>query len=418
MLVSIEVRVGYAEIVLSGALSDAEAVVLSSRVESALSKGSAALDDRVAFLLWNLQEATDISEKCFCWFVACATLFRIRGKPSVVVHPPPAMERYLEAASVGTLLPTANDDSHAAQMMLQSIRREYSGGFFTFLINNHYVTAEQLKRLTSEHKARSPKRPIESLMVELSLFSWKTLLAAQLRYQALQKSPPSKRGADRPGEQRLRSDETSPPAPPQNDVFVAAHMAQVALDAEGPLSLPRRTAPASALTQEPGDPAADEDQTQAQPLPKPQSEFAKPSLFGAILVEIGIIRPAQLRQALEQQRTDGGKGKLGDYLIRMGFVTDDQVFRAVEEQYQRRGGARESKPRRGRSEFFTPGLLGEILVEQGILSREALNQALAEQRVSRTSERIGSILLRLGLVTREQVFLALTTQTSRKRGMG
>jgi type II secretion system protein E len=52
--------------------------------------------------------------------------------------------------------------------------------------------------------------------------------------------------------------------------------------------------------------------------------------------------------------------------------------------------------------------IGQMLLEQGFLSREDLEQALDEQK--RTGERVGEILLKLGAVAEENLFRALSEQ--------
>ncbi len=54
--------------------------------------------------------------------------------------------------------------------------------------------------------------------------------------------------------------------------------------------------------------------------------------------------------------------------------------------------------------------LGRMLVEQGHVSEEQLEQALALQSVSPTPVRLGDVLIELGFVTRQQVKLALAAQ--------
>ena len=54
--------------------------------------------------------------------------------------------------------------------------------------------------------------------------------------------------------------------------------------------------------------------------------------------------------------------------------------------------------------------LGRVLVEQGHVSEEQLEQALALQMVSSTPVRLGDLLIELGFVTRQQVKLALAAQ--------
>src|SRR5919204_4095151 len=56
--------------------------------------------------------------------------------------------------------------------------------------------------------------------------------------------------------------------------------------------------------------------------------------------------------------------------------------------------------------------LGEILVEQGLISREQLEQALFEQ--SRTDQLLGRILIDLGLVKESDLMAALAAQVGFK----
>ena len=83
------------------------------------------------------------------------------------------------------------------------------------------------------------------------------------------------------------------------------------------------------------------DEAEEEPFPKkapmPKSEFFKPSLFGEILLEFGLVTEDQLRMALDIQR-DSAQGKqIGDILVEMGVLTPQQILQAVEEQANRKG---------------------------------------------------------------------------------
>ncbi|HVH47490.1 MAG TPA: beta-ketoacyl synthase N-terminal-like domain-containing protein, partial [Labilithrix sp.] len=60
----------------------------------------------------------------------------------------------------------------------------------------------------------------------------------------------------------------------------------------------------------------------------------------------------------------------------------------------------------------TTGPLGEILIDTGILSEADLKAALVEQARSETKERLGAVLVRMGLVTADQLHRALSYQLS------
>ena len=56
--------------------------------------------------------------------------------------------------------------------------------------------------------------------------------------------------------------------------------------------------------------------------------------------------------------------------------------------------------------------LGELLVEQGVLDQEKLQQALAEQQQRDKGELLGEVLLSLGLIKEEPLFSVLRLQAS------
>ncbi len=56
--------------------------------------------------------------------------------------------------------------------------------------------------------------------------------------------------------------------------------------------------------------------------------------------------------------------------------------------------------------------LGELLVEQGVLDQEGLQQALAEQRQQGKGKLLGEVLVALGLIKEEALLSALRMQAS------
>lgn len=169
------------------------------------------------------------------------------------------------------------------------------------------------------------------------------------------------------------------------------------------------------------------------PLPKERSrsEFVASSLLGEILCDLNVLSEEGLRMALDEQKRSGSDERLGAVLLRLGIVTPAQLLGALETQYRRRGGvpsaatgataaraAGLATDRGGRSsaksEFVKKGLLGEILLELGVIDEAGLRRALQVQRGAEGEEKLGDILLRLGIVTPEDVMRALETQANRK----
>ncbi len=153
-----------------------------------------------------------------------------------------------------------------------------------------------------------------------------------------------------------------------------------------------------------------------QPVATPRrSEFVSSSLLGEILIDLGVLDEGGLRRALEEQRNQPGQEKLGSILLKLDIVTPTQMMSALETQYQRRiqrlgaGSAPPPPP----SAAVKRNLLGQILQEIGVVDEAGLKKALEEQRRGGSSEKLGDILLRLRIVTPDQLLRALEAQARR-----
>jgi hypothetical protein len=129
----------------------------------------------------------------------------------------------------------------------------------------------------------------------------------------------------------------------------------------------------------------------------PTSVPRKPGsrLLGQLLLGEGVITEAQLDGALSFQRRHAPHLRLGQILIQQEILTPESL-----QQTLLRVGLASSQGKRR---------LGAILVEAGILSEAELTTALAHQR--RTGLRLGDVLLQLDLVPEQAVKEALGTQT-------
>lgn len=143
-------------------------------------------------------------------------------------------------------------------------------------------------------------------------------------------------------------------------------------------------------------------------------------LIGEIFVERGLITHEQLAQALELQREGGGM--LGEILVGSFGVSRIELAGVLAEQWS-------AMERGARSERGEPAVaaappptteeameelsrrpIGEIFVERGMVTEEQLEHALQIQRES--GERLGEILVRLGVIGRLELAGALAEQWS------
>ena len=120
------------------------------------------------------------------------------------------------------------------------------------------------------------------------------------------------------------------------------------------------------------------------------ASFAFPSrLLGELLIGRGLIVPADLDDALAEQRATGRR--LGEVLVSRGALTGAQLTRALAEQY----GIELSAGTVSALETSEPPApwqpLGRLLVTRGTITKSALDEALVTQRSS--DRKLGEILV-------------------------
>ena len=135
--------------------------------------------------------------------------------------------------------------------------------------------------------------------------------------------------------------------------------------------------------------------------------------LGEHLVDRGFIVPRELEAALaEQERT---RRKLGEILVAHGALTSSQLTRVLIEQTGLRVEDFEAEAaplttplegHEGDGEPWRP--LGRVLVDRGALAEAELEEALQVQRT--TGRRLGEILVQRGYVTAQAVVSAVIEQ--------
>ena len=197
----------------------------------------------------------------------------------------------------------------------------------------------------------------------------------------------------------------------------------------------------------------------APPLPEPAQQVPTgpagldaSSRIGEILVHLGIITPEQLDETLRIHKV--WHLPVGACAEKLGFATGAQIARALELQARLRAGVGTPAPlpagpsvpglahsgpvsahhapavhapatlgtpppaRRGELKLELRDRnqgqrLGELMLEQGIVTREQLDYALKMQRAA--GLRLGEALIQLGYASREQVRQALLLQEKMRR---
>ena len=116
-----------------------------------------------------------------------------------------------------------------------------------------------------------------------------------------------------------------------------------------------------------------------------------PPKFGEIVVDMGLINQEKLDEILKMQET--GREKLGLVMVNLNMFTYHQIEKVIERQNLPQGEGKR---------------FGECAVDLGFISEEELEKAVRYQSVSQGM--LGEIMVEMGLITAEQRDEALEKQ--------
>ncbi|MBI3182862.1 MAG: response regulator [Myxococcales bacterium] len=119
------------------------------------------------------------------------------------------------------------------------------------------------------------------------------------------------------------------------------------------------------------------------------------TLFGELLVRLGLVTPGQVEEALAFQKAHGQR--LGEALVSLGHISREKLQAAVAEELGLLAVPSFSQPP-----------LGEILIGLGYISEDQLKQALSSQQ--KDGRRLGEILVAKGHCNYRQIYEGLSLQ--------
>ena len=428
--ITFEKNVGFLQIRLVGELPDREITNMRKRFDGFI-QSDVPSREGMYHALWLFHQASFISERSFAELVGLMVYLNLRRTRSILVGPTHVLEGYLLESGLKGVIPTATNESEAMRIALQGTRKEYTSEFFSYLIDRQFLTRDQLRRIFDERKRHENRVGFESLLLDSGQFNCKSLVSlhAQFQVEKLRRETPEalfetlaiRTEGPAAAPAPLPKDLTAPP-----EVKIQLPLAGVDGSKDTKGILKDRLEDSGVDHSRPKDHSRPHEILGAPPFrmePEPVmsvapvSEFVKPRLMGQILIERGLITDVQLMESLRCQREEGRRGRLGDILVRLGYVTDEQIFVVLEDQYERRRIRRHGSSSYAMTDepptLQNRGRLGELLCELGILSEAGLRMALNQQKKN-PEEKLGAILLRLGIVTRDQILDALHAQSERK----
>ncbi|MSR63976.1 MAG: hypothetical protein EXS08_16250 [Planctomycetes bacterium] len=162
--------------------------------------------------------------------------------------------------------------------------------------------------------------------------------------------------------------------------------------------------------------------TAPAPLPeRSATEVMGEAMLGQILLQRGQILEEHIHQAMKVQRTTSMR--MGDILVKIGAATRQQVADALSSQSSSRRVRENLGPSVPTQAPDTRGtglklmgevLLGELLIERGVITRRQLERALEVQKAS--GVRVGEALVKIGAASLEHIEQALRVQGKDRRG--
>lgn len=293
----------------------------------------------------------------------------MKGGGVAVIQAPESFQGAIEQLGLQTRVPLVENLAEAESAILRLIPKRYSSAFLNLVMAEGHATSIQIRELHEEYKRLGGSTPFGNLFIQKGFLTTRGLL------EIFDKVEHPERYQE--GEEEVPLAVLDPSAPPE-EASAGFKMAAPSLFA-------------------------------AQ-----KSEFFQRRLLGEILIELGVITEVQLRHALDDPRMKSGDVKIGDLLVQKGLINSSQLFEALELQVARRGGLDGHRERFDKnSEFVQRSLIGEILLEMKIIQEPDLRVALAEQR-SQPGQKLGKILLRMGVLDSETLLQALEAQANRR----
>lgn len=131
-------------------------------------------------------------------------------------------------------------------------------------------------------------------------------------------------------------------------------------------------------------------------------------LFGKIAVSCGFITEDQLAAAVEEQEQETGGAHLGKIMVDLGFLTDEELMTVLAIQRENRSRLEVSPAVRKMGMT-----LGRLAIEQGHCSEQQVHDCIREQaKLERFNLffRLGEVMVSKGVLSAEQVHGLLQSQ--------
>ncbi len=278
-------------------------------------------------VLWDLSDLDELHDWALSVLAGAITYQRVKNMPVVMVSPPQELADRLRASGAFFDVAMVTDESEASVALLERIPKKYDEFFCKVVVEEGLIDAAKLKQGLLQFEREGRAGDFGRLLLREGLMTAPQLLEAVARQKTLLGDILVEGGA-------LASE----------DLEEALLRHQGAGEKIGDLLLRLGLATNEDIYQ-----ALKRQFKKRQRFQKPSEkepeatpeEAARSARLGEILLEKRLLTKEDLDRSLQLQKQTRGREKLGDILVRLGFVNDSELYKALLTQYQRSQGGEE-----------------------------------------------------------------------------
>jgi hypothetical protein len=273
-------------------------------------------------IVWDVTGIESITDLALSVLIGALAYQRLRRDPVIVVGATVELSESLRTAGVGYDAAFVSDEQEACLAMLERIPRRYDEFFCKVVVQEGYVKPDHLKQTLLRYEREGKGADFGKLLLREGVITAPNLLAAVCHQKTLL------------GDILV---DTGKVTGADLEKALAAQMIGGAREKLGDLLLRLELASNEDVYE-----ALARQYKRRQRLRKKApvrasdgSSAATNARIGAILIEKRLLSQEDLDRSLQLQQQTKGRERLGDILVRLGFVSDSDLYNTLLTQYER-----------------------------------------------------------------------------------
>lgn len=273
-------------------------------------------------VVWDLGGVDELNDHPLAVLAGWVTYQRLRQDPVVMIAPPAALTDRLRSTGLFFDVSMVADEQEACLSLLDRIPTKYDEFFCKVVVDAGLLEPGRLKQALMMYEVEGRAGDFGRLLLREGHLSAPELLEAVFRQKTLLGDILVESGKLTSGELETALQASRAEGEKLGDLLLRMGMATNAdiYQALKAQFKKRRRFKVS-----------EEARTGDEELPK----ASRSARLGEILLEKRLLSQEDLERSLQLQRQTHGREKLGDILVRLGFVDDSELYTALLTQYER-----------------------------------------------------------------------------------